>query len=182
MDKQLEIRQVQPQDAAKLVEIYTPYVLNTAITFEYSVPTVEDFTERIRKISARYPYYVATLNNEIVGYAYASAFKGRAAYDWSVELSVYVSEYHRKEGIGTALYWELEKTLKKQNVCNLCACISYPNPGSVEFHQSMGYKTVAHFHNSGYKFDTWYDMIWMEKFINEHTSHQKPFLPVKEIL
>ena len=182
MDKHLEIRKAEPADAPKLLEIYAPYVLDTAITFEYCVPSVEEFADRIRKISEKYPYYVAIQNGEIVAYAYASSFKDRAAYDWSVELSVYVDMSYRKKGIGTALYWELEATLKKQNVCNLCACISFPNPGSIEFHQSMGYETVAHFHNSGYKFDTWYDMIWMEKFINEHTSHQKPFIPFEELL
>lgn len=175
------IRDALPEDANTLLTIYTPYVLNTPITFEVEVPTLSDFKERIHTISSKYPYFVAILNKRIVGYAYASTFKGRAAYDWSVETSIYVDEAFRGNGIGRVLYSALENALKKQHICNVCACIVYPNPPSITFHESFGYQTIAHFHKSGYKFNTWHDMIWMEKFINEHNIPPESFVPYPQL-
>lgn len=171
-----------PEDASALLSIYAPYVENTPVTFEYRVPSVEEFAERIRRIQSMYPYLTARRDGEILGYAYASVFKDRRAYDWSVETSIYVAQKARGQGIGTLLYTRLEELLKRQNVCNLCACITYPGPESIAFHERMGYKKAAHFHKSGYKFKTWYDMIWMEKFINEHEDEQKPLISIKEAL
>lgn len=182
MNPDFVIRPVSPADAEALLAIYAPYVTDTAITFEYDVPSLSEFQERIHSICTRYPYLAACQGEEIVGYAYASAFKGRRAYDWSVETSIYIKKDLRGQGIGSRLYEELEHRLKKQNVCNLCACITYPNPESIGFHEKQGYTAVAHFHKSGYKFGTWHDMIWMEKFINEHVSCQQPFIPIKEVL
>ncbi len=175
--QQVIIRNAFPEDADAILAIYTHYILKTAITFEIEVPSLPDFKERIRNISSKYPYFVAVLGNNIAGYAYASAFKGRAAYDWSVETSIYVDKTICRKGIGRKLYTALENALKKQHICNLCACITYPNPSSIAFHESLGYQTVAHFHKSGYKFDTWHDIIWMEKFIHEHAIPPESFLP-----
>ncbi len=177
----LKIRTAQADDAKALLEIYRPYVLKTAITFEYEVPSVSEFEERIKKISSRYPYLVAEESGKIIGYAYASSFKERAAYDWTAETSIYMDETKKSLGTGTALYKSLEERMKLQNVTNLCACIAYPNPQSISFHEKFGYKTVAHFHQCGYKFNTWYDMIWMEKFIGEHTSHPSTFIPASHL-
>lgn len=182
MSTDITIRPAVSKDAEALLALYAPYVKNTAITFEYEVPSLEEFRSRIQNISSRYPYLTAWQGTALMGYAYASAFKSRAAYDWSVETSIYIEQNARGQGIGSLLYQRLEKLLQKQNVCNLCACITYPNPESISFHQKLGYTEVAHFHKSGYKFGTWYDMVWLEKFINEHSIHQKPFIPVKEVL
>lgn len=182
MESQITIRPVSIADADRLLEIYAPYVQQTAVTFEYELPTLQEFKNRIAGITSRYPFLAAINDGEIKGYAYASAFKTRAAYDWSVETSIYIDRNFHGQGIGSCLYEYLENVLKRQNICNLCACIAYPNPESIGFHEHMGYKKVAHFHKSGYKFNAWYDMIWMEKFINDHTSNQKPFIPVKEVL
>ena len=176
----MNIRTATPADALQLLNIYAPYVENTSITFEYEVPSVESFADRIRHTVEKYPYLVAEENNIILGYAYASAFKERAAYDWSVETSIYIREAMGHKGIGTALYKALEKALALQNICNLCACIAYPNPASVSFHESFGYKTVAHFHASGFKQDAWSDMIWMEKELCPHTIPPGPFIPFPE--
>ena len=173
----MQIRVATTEDANALLNIYAPYVEHTAITFEYDVPTVKDFTARIDNILKKYPYLVAIEENEILGYAYASAFKGRAAYDWSVETSIYVKNGNGRTGIGIALYQALESILRKQNICNLCACIAYPNPESIAFHESFGYKTVAHFHASGYKQGKWYDMVWMEKELCPHEPAPKAFVP-----
>lgn len=104
----LTIRTAVRQDAEALLQIYAPYVKNTAITFEYDVPSVEEFAGRISKVLQKYPYLVAEVNGEPVGYAYAGPFKERAAYDWAVETTVYVRENMKKSGIGRALYTALE--------------------------------------------------------------------------
>ena len=182
MNGNISIRLADPQDAKALLKVYAPYVENTPITFEYEVPSPAEFENRIREISSRYPYLVACKGSEILGYSYACTFKSRAAYDWSVETSIYIDQGARSLGIGSLLYQKLEELLKKQNICNLCACITYPNPESIAFHERHGYSTVAHFHRSGYKFHTWYDMIWMEKALGEHSDSPKPFIPIKEVL
>lgn len=182
MSADIIIRPAAAEDAEALLNIYAPYVERTAVTFEYTIPSLAEFRDRIINISSRYPYLGAWKDGLLMGYAYASPFKGRAAYDWSVETSIYVSENARRSGIGTALYQRLEELLKKQNICNLCACITYPNPESIAFHEKFGYTAVAHFHKSGYKLGAWYDMIWMEKFINEHQCSPKTFVPIKEVL
>lgn len=182
MNSEIVVRPVIPADADRLLAIYAPYVLESAITFEYEVPSLQEFEKRITHITSCYPYLAALAEGEIKGYAYASAFKNRPAYDWSVETSIYVDKDYHGQGIGSKLYRRLEELLRRQNICNLCACIAYPNPESIGFHEHMGYKTVAHFHQSGYKFGSWYDMIWMEKFINPHLPDPKPFIPIKEVL
>lgn len=177
----MNIRTATPADAPQLLHIYAPYVENTSITFEYMVPSVEEFAGRIRHTLEKYPYLAAEENGVLQGYAYASAFKERAAYDWSVETSIYVREGMEHKGIGTALYHALEELLAKQNICNLCACIAFPNPASIAFHESFGYKTVAHFHASGFKQHAWSDMIWMEKELCPHTIPPGPFIPFPEL-
>lgn len=182
MSYSVEIRPAALADAERLSEIYAPYVEKTVITFEYQVPSPSEFEKRIASIISCYPYLVAITDGKIQGYAYAAPFKERAAYAWSAETSVYIDMDFRGQGIGSLLYRQLEDMLKAQNICNLCACITYPNPQSIGFHQHMGYGTVAHFHKSGYKFNAWHDIVWMEKFINPHPSDQKPFIPAKEVL
>ncbi|MCM1190248.1 MAG: GNAT family N-acetyltransferase [bacterium] len=177
----MNIRIAAADDAAELVQIYAPYVENTPVTFEYLVPSAEEFKARILHTLEKYPYLVAEENGVISGYAYASAFKSRAAYDWSVETSIYVREGSERLGIGRLLYSALEELLKKQHICNLCACIAWPNPSSIAFHESFGYKTVAHFHASGFKQGVWYDMIWMEKELCPHTASPLPFIPFPEL-
>lgn len=181
MCKDITIRMATIMDAQRLLEIYAPYVTDTSITFEYTVPTIEEFKKRIENILMKYPYLVAEKENKILGYAYAGCFKSRAAYDWSVETSIYIDKNGRNKGIGKKLYFELEKILKKQNITNVNACITYPNPSSIGFHEHMGYRKVAHFTKCGYKFDKWHDMIWMEKIINDHKVNPLPFVPIKNI-
>jgi phosphinothricin acetyltransferase len=181
MQADITIRIAKEADIEEILAIYAPYVRETAITFEYTVPTLEEFRERMRKTLTKYPYLVAVQEAEILGYAYASEFKNRAAYDWAVETTIYVKQDSRKSGVGKKLYQALEEVLKRQNICNLYACIAYPNPGSIGFHEHLGYQTIGHFSKCGYKFETWYDMIWMEKMIAEHDQHPKPFKPISEL-
>lgn len=182
MGNEITIRGAGEADAKELLGIYAPYVTATAVTFEYTVPPLEEFRDRIARTLEKYPYLVAVSGERILGYAYASAFKGRAAYDWSVETSIYVRMDKTHEGTGKALYAELEKILKKQHIINLNACIAYPNPESIAFHERLGYKTVAHFTKCGYKCGKWYDMIWMEKMLSEHPDNPQPVIPYGTII
>lgn len=176
-----DIRTAVPEDAPALLEIYAPYVEHTMITFEYEIPSQEEFKERIRRTLERYPYLVAQDKNGLLGYAYASPFKQRAAYAWSVETSIYVREGLHRQGVGKSLYTALEKILYRQHVCNLCACISYPHPESIAFHESFGYHMAAHFTASGFKADAWQDMVWMEKPLFPHKLPPEPFIPFPQL-
>ena len=187
-DSNVTIRFATPEDAAALVEIYRPYVEQTAITFEYETPGVAEFADRIRDIQRKYPYLVAEENGEAVGYAYAHAFYGRAAYDWSVETTVYVRQDMKKRGVGGRLYDALEKALKEMNVLNLNACIAYPERddeyltrNSAEYHAHLGYRLVGEFRQSGYKFGRWYNVIWMEKMLGEHPETPAKVRNVNEL-
>ncbi|NQM55998.1 N-acetyltransferase [Streptococcus suis] len=159
----VEIRNAQVEDAANLVAIYAPYVEKTAITFETQVPAVEDFANRIEKTLKKFPYLVAVEEGQIVGYAYASTYYARAAYDWTVEMSVYVQKEARGKGIGTLLYTALEEELTARGFKNFLACIALPNPASIALHEKRGYQQVAHFKKVGYKFGTWHDIVWLQK-------------------
>lgn len=186
----LTIRTATPDDAAALLKIYAPYVSGTAVSFEYTVPSVEEFTQRIQNTLKKYPYLVAEADGQILGYCYVSPFHGRKAYDWSVETSIYVDSHCKRMGIGQKLHDALEQVLGRQGILNLNACIAYPigedpylTQDSVHFHEHLGYQMTAHFHKCGYKFQRWYDIIWMEKIIGEHLDQQKdvtwfPDLPV----
>ena len=169
------IRTATANDAEAILNIYAYYVENTAITFEYDVPTIEEFIQRIENTLKKYPYLVAEKDGEILGYAYAGVFKDRAAYDWSAETTIYLKQDAVKCGIGRMLYEALEKEMKKRGFLNLYACIGYPidddeylTKNSAEFHAHLGFETVGEFHKCGYKFGRWYNMIWMEKIIGEH--------------
>ena len=175
MSDELIIRSVKLEETENLLRIYAPYITDTAITFEYDIPSVEEFENRIIQIKNKYPYLVAEVNGEIVGYAYATAFHPRAAYSRCVELAIYLKTDSRQQGIGRKLYEELEVRLKKLGILNLYACIGYApvedeylTNASVRFHEKMGYKINGHFTKCGYKFGRWYDMVWMEKMIGEH--------------
>ena len=169
------IRTATSQDAEAILAIYAPYIEQTAITFEYDVPSVDEFRKRIENTLKKYPYLVGEEEGEIVGYAYAEVFKARAAYSRCVETSIYVKMDRHGKGIGKKLYERLEEELKQMGILNMNACITWldtPNQylthQSPEFHEHLGYKRAAHFHQCGYKFGLWFDMIWMEKMIGEH--------------
>lgn len=260
-------RVARPEDAAALLAIYAPYVEETAITFEYEVPSVEAFRARIAHTLATYPYIVAVeeqdanagtgrvdgapascidraeanagtghvdgapasstpasgadavteahrTSEHIIGYAYVGRLHERAAYDWSVETSIYVDRSARKHGLGRQLYERLEAILRAMNIINVNACIAYPgtmnvaadaasaadrsqtnlregasdrgvdigedpylNTNSPDFHAHLGYQLVGHFHACAYKFDRWYDMIWMEKWIAPHPTKPEAMIP-----
>lgn len=188
--KAVRIRRATPADAEALLGIYAPYVEHTVITFEYLVPTVEEFRERIRHTLEKYPYILAEQGEtgEILGYAYTGPFKERAAYDWGVETTVYVKQDCKRGGIGKKLYTALEKVSAAQHILNMNACIGYPveedeylTQDSAHFHEHLGYRLVGEFHSCGFKFGRWYDMIWMEKLIGTHTAEPDPVIPFPKL-
>ncbi len=164
------IREAKLEDAKRLVEIYSYYVENTAISFEYKTPSVEEFTNRIKNIKEKYPYLVCVDDGKIVGYVYASAYSPREAYSWTVTTSIYVDKDYRRNGVGAILYEELEKRLKEQGIVNLLAGAAfceeedeYVSHDSFKFHTRKGYSEVAHMKKIGKKFGRWYDLMWMQK-------------------
>ena len=174
MDR-LTLRPARETDVPALLEIYNYYVRCTAVTFDLEPAEPQDFARKLKTIQAAYPCLVAERDGVILGYAYAGPFVGRAAYALSVETTIYLDPDHRGEGIGRALYTRLERELAEQGILNLYACIGYPETpdeylttASAEFHAAMGYRLVGRFRKCGRKFDRWYDMIWMEKFIGDH--------------
>ena len=182
------IRMATVADAAALREIYLPYVRTTAVTFELEDPTLEDFTERVRKTLERYPYIVAVEDDQIVWYAYASAFRPRAAYLHSIETSIYMRMDYRGKGVGRRLYEALAKLLMLQNVYNMEACIAHCDPAdeyvpatSRLFHERLGFRLVGQFNKCAHKFGRWYDMIWMEKILGDHVADPEPFMPFTQV-
>lgn len=177
----IRFERVTEADAEVLLDIYAPYVRDTAITFEYDVPSAEEFRTRIRNISARLPYIKAILDGETVGYAYAAPFRTRRAYDWAVEVTVYVRRDMRRRGIGSRLYEELAKSLHGIGVLSMMAWVAAPEisdeyltEASLNFHENVGFSLVGRFRNSGCKFGRWYDIACLEKVIGEHTPDPQP--------
>ena len=182
------IRTATINDAKDLLDIYSYYVKNTAVTFEYEVPTEEEFQNRILHILEQYPYLVAETEEGIVGYAYAGRYHPRAAFAWSVEMAIYLKKDIRQTGIGRKLYTLLEEILKEQGVVRTIAHIVMPSDeytdfNSMQFHEKMGYKLAGKFENIGYKFGGWYSTIWMEKMIGttgENMEEIRSFEKVRE--
>jgi len=170
MDKLVSIRLATPEDAKGILDIYAPYILDSSVTFEYDVPGVQEFKERIAEIIKDMPYIVCVIDCEIAGYAYASHYRSRAAYQWDCELSVYVREDSQRGGIGRRLYEMLFAILKEMNYEHAYACITTPNPQSIKFHEAMGFEKCALFEKCGFKQGRWYDVTWMDHRLREQTE------------
>ena len=146
-----------------ILDIYTPYVRNTTVSFEYEPPTLEEFTQRFRTITAQYPWLVWEENGHILGYAYASAPFSRAAYQWCAEPTVYLRPEARGQGIAGSLYAVLEEILFSQGYQVLYSLVCGENIPSLRFHEKNGYRIRAEFPRQGFKQGRWLDMIWLEK-------------------
>ena len=181
----IQIRTASVEDAEELLELYSHYVRRTAISFEWEVPSLEEFQGRVRRTLVQYPYLTARQGGKLLGYAYAGPFVGRAAYGWSAELTIYLAPEAARRGIGRALYEALERALAEMGVCNLYACVGVPAEeedeyltfNSAQFHAHMGFVQCGEFHRCGCKFGRWYSMVWMEKLIGPHSPGQSPVRP-----
>lgn len=181
MKKNITLRLATTADAGKIREIYAPYITNTAITFEFEIPEISEFEHRIATTLEKFPYYVAEVDGVLAGYAYASLFRSRAAYGWTVENSVYLDAAYKQLGLGTLLMEKLEETLAKQNIETVIACITYPNEPSVALHKKLGYTEVGHFTKCGFKNGVWKDVLWMEKHLSSQRDEPKVFIPFQEL-
>mgnify|MGYP001024588276 FL=1 len=178
------VRGARLEDAERILEIYACYVRQTAVTFEYEVPTLEEFRSRMEHTMERYPYLVIEAGGAVQGYAYAGPLKERAAYDWSCETTIYLDRGARRRGMGRQLYEALEDALGRMGILNLYACVASPEGedqyltrDSEAFHRCMGYRTVGEFRFCGCKFGRWYHTVWMEKVIGERRPDQPPVVP-----
>lgn len=177
------IRLIQPEkDAPAIKRIYAPFVTDTAVTFEYTVPSDAEFYNRIQQTAARFPWLVWETSTGIHGYAYASAHGERQAFQWAADLSIYIEPQHQREGNGRRLYQALYGILAAQGYYSVYAAVSHPNPASSLFHTHEGFTETARFPAAGFKFNRWYDLIWYEKqlvsYRNEKPNPAAPPVPV----
>ena len=170
MDKKMKIRVAKIEDAQALLDIYAYYVEHSALTFEYEVPSLEEFQGRIKHVLEHYPYLVAEADDEIIGYAYAGRFHPRAAYAWNAEMTIYLKQNMRRCGVGRKLYSALEEILKEQGIVKTIAIITLPideysDFNSMQFHERMGYHLAGRMDYCGHKFGRWYSIIYMDKIV-----------------
>ena len=155
-----KIRFARESDAPAVVGIYGPFCEDSPVSFETTIPSVSEVERRIRTVSEQYPWLVCESQAKVLGYAYASRHHDRAAYRWSVDVAVYLSESNRGQGVGTALYTALFALLRIQGFFNAYAGITLPNPASVRLHQRFGFEPVGVYRRVGYKAGGWHDVSW----------------------
>ena len=172
------IRLARVGDAAQITTIYAPVVASSAISFELDPPTEAIIAERIASTLPAYPWLVSEDAGSIVGYAYASQHRSRAAYQWSADVSVYIHERWRGQGAGRALYTMLFALLQAQGYANIYAGIALPNPGSVALHEAMGMTPVGIYRHVGYKLGAWHDVGWWEGALQSPPEPPAPPRPL----
>lgn len=164
----MTIRDARPADVSALLDIYAPLVTSSAVSFEILPPSVEDFAGRVAHAQSKWAWLVADAGDgAIAGYAYAGAFRSRAAYQWTAETSAYVHAEHRGRGVGKALYRQLLRTLTAMGYCNAYAGIALPNDASVALHTAVGFEPVGTFRRAGWKFGRWHDVSWWQLALGE---------------
>lgn len=170
------LRLALPTDALEILNIYSPYILNSAITFENTVPNLSSFEKRIAACLISFPWIVAIQDGKIAGYAYAYKYREREAYQWAVESSVYIADGYRHKGVAAHLYTALFDILKLQQIQKVYAVITLPNEASVRFHEKCGFAWFATYNKVGYKLGKWHNVGWWQLDINTDTA--EPALPI----
>lgn len=168
MKEAICVRAAMPQDAEQLLEIYTPFVISedcsvSNVSFELTAPSLAEFRQRIVDISSKYPYLVGEKDGQILGYVYCHPYRERLAYQWSVEVTIYLAPAGQGKGLGRLLYETMEKLLCLQGVTMAYSCITVGNDHSIKMHEAVGYRLIGTFTNSGYKNGQWLDTVWLEK-------------------
>ena len=168
MEEAVCVRAAAPEDAKQLLEIYTPFVISedsslSNVSFELAAPDVEEFRQRIQDISKQFPYLVGEVNGQILGYVYCHPYRERLAYQWAVEVTIYLAPAGQGKGLGRLLYETMEKLLCLQGVTMAYSCITVGNDHSIKMHEALGYRLIGTFTNSGYKNGQWLDTVWLEK-------------------
>ncbi len=174
------IRHATIRDVPAMLAIYGPYILETAITFEYEVPTLEAFTQRFTSICRQFPWLVWEEDGEILGYCYGDRAFARAAYQWDADLSIYLRMDCKGRGIGRKLYHAVEELLRKQGYLVAYGIVTSSNEASRAFHKAMGYEAVAEMKNCGWKFGKWHGITWFEKRLQTGDPKGPP-VPYKEL-
>jgi len=175
MNNYFKIRLISETDTQTVLDIYKYYVDNTIISFEYDAPTLEEFTERIKTNTQKYPWLVCICDNKVIGFAYGSTHRYRTAYQWSPESTIYLAPDFHKKGIGRVLYKTLFSILKLQGYYNVFAGVALPNEKSVEFHKALGFEEIGIFKNVGYKHGNWHDTHWFQLKLQD--TNLKPVTP-----
>lgn len=181
MDCTKNIRLATEADCDAILQIYAPFIRNTVVTFEYDVPSAEEFRARIAGVTRQCPWLVCEINGTIAGYAYASKYNERRAYDWSADASIYVHPGFHRMKIASALYFTLFELLKLQGYYNVYAAITSSNTISIRFHEALGFKTVAVFRHVGFKAGAWHDVTWLELTLIEPTGAPRTPKTIHEI-
>lgn len=168
MEEAVCVRAAASEDAEQLLEIYTPFVISedsslSNVSFELAAPDVEEFRQRIQDISKQFPYLVGEVNGQILGYVYCHPYRERLAYQWAVEVTIYLAPAGQGKGLGRLLYETMEKLLCLQGVTMAYSCITVGNDHSIKMHEALGYRLIGTFTNSGYKNGQWLDTVWLEK-------------------
>lgn len=161
------IREATVQDAEAILAIYTPYVLETPISFEEEPPSLQELR---RRMQSGYPWFVATHEDEVIGYAYGSQHRARPAYRWSVEVTVYTTPKSHRTGVGRQLYTALFQRLAELGFCTAFAGVTLPNEASVGFHEAMGFQSIGVFRNIGFKLGRWHDVAWFQRPLRDLPS------------
>jgi phosphinothricin acetyltransferase len=159
----VKLRVAEEADGAALAAIYGPVVLQTAISFETTPPTAADMAHRLAAILPTHPWLAAESGGEVVGYAYASPHRERAAYRWSADVAVYIVEAARSRGLGRALYGLLLTILARQGFHAAFAGVTLPNPASVALHRSVGFEQLGLYREVGFKLGAWHDVAWFRR-------------------
>lgn len=172
------IRQAEKEDMMEIMQIYAYYVKNSVATFAYDVMCVKELMEQWESTHNTYPYLVCEVDGNITGYMYAHRYKEKEAYQWNVELSIYVHPTCTKQHIGTQLMEVMISILRMQHLQTVYSCITIPNEGSIALHRRFGFTCIGEFHQAGYKFDRWLDVVWMEKKLQKEHEKPVPWIPV----
>lgn len=176
------LRIAEKEDASAMLAIYAPYVLHTTVSSEYVPPSLEEFSERMHTFQKNLPWIVCEIDGEVVGYGYASPHRTRAAYQWSVETSIYVSDQWHRHGIANAIYSALFELLTIQGYYNIYVGITSPNERSMKFHKAMGFIISGAYQESMYKFGQWRDVLWMRRSLRSHDGEPEPTVPFPALL
>lgn len=176
------VRLVREADARAVLAIYSPVVRETAVSFELEPPSLAVFRTRIASVSENYPWLVAATDDTIAGYAYATSFRSRPAYRWSVETSVYVAAQFREQGVAGTLYRSLIATLRLLRYHNIYAAITLPNEASIKLHENLGFERIGIFKSAGYKFARWHDVGWWQLQLDDESAAPAPPLRPHDLM
>ena len=186
MKEAICVRPATAEDAEQLLEIYTPFVISedsslSNVSFELEAPDVEEFRQRIHDISAQFPYLVGEVQGQILGYVYCHPYRERLAYQWAVEVTIYLAPAGQGKGLGRVLYEAMENILRLQGVTMLYSCITVGNDHSIKMHEALGYRLIGTFTNSGYKNGQWLDTVWLEKQLQDCPREPAPIKGWREL-